>query len=71
MSGAETLLTEILVGKEPYRICDLKIGGKELMVLGIKGEKIGDVLEALRRLVVNEPEQNRRERLLEATKKFI
>ncbi len=65
------LLAEIAANQEPYRICDLKIGGTDLKKLGIEGEKTGQVLEALRQMVVEQPEKNRRSALLEAAKNFI
>lgn len=63
-SRAATLLSEILANGEPYRICDLKISGKELIKLGISGERIGETLEALRRSVSADPRLNTEELLL-------
>ena len=63
-SRAAALLSEILANGEPYRICDLKIGGKELIKLGISGERIGETLEALRRSVSADPRLNTEELLL-------
>ena len=50
---------------------DLAIGGKDLMDLGIaRGPEIGAILKALLREVVDEPERNERETLLEEAEKL-
>lgn len=62
---AEAMLSEILQNREPYRTGDLKIGGRELLKLGISGEKIGETLEVLRRSVCESPGLNTSEQLTE------
>ena len=37
---------------------DLEDDGKELITLGYKGEKIGEILEYLRKAVINDPAKN-------------
>ena len=64
------LLREILIDNDPYRISDLKISGKNLINMGINGEKIGETLEYLRKCVVSNPELNRREILLQKSEEF-
>lgn len=68
--NALSMLREILENGEPYRICDLKIGGKNLINLGVDGEKIGETLEHLRKLVVTNPEQNQKSVLLQKSEEF-
>ena len=51
---------------EPYKISDLKIRGEDLKKLGISGRGVGDTLEALRRLIINDPTLNTKKRLTEA-----
>lgn len=68
--NALNMLREISENGEPYRISDLKIGGKELIDIGIGGEKIGVTLENLRKCVVSNPELNRRSILLEKSEEF-
>ncbi len=68
--NALSMLREILENGEPYRISDLKIGGKNLINMGISGEKIGKTLEYLRQCVTADPALNRREILLQKSEKF-
>ena len=68
--NALSMLREILENGEPYRISDLKIGGRSLIKLGIKGEKVGETLEYLRQRVTADPTLNRREILLEISEEF-
>lgn len=73
--GADTenailMLREILENGEPYKISDLKIGGRNLMNLGISGEKIGETLEYLRKCVTADPALNRRSILISKSEEF-
>ena len=68
--NAQSMLCEILENGEPYRISDLKIGGRSLIKLGIKGEKVGETLEYLRQRVTADPTLNRREILLQISEEF-
>ena len=68
--NAFNMLREITENGEPYRISDLKIGGKNLINMGVSGEKIGETLEYLRGLVVRNPEQNRKSILLQKSEEF-
>ena len=62
---------EIMNNAEPLSVKDLAIGGKDLMDLGIaRGPEIGAILKALLREVVDEPERNERETLLEEAEKL-
>ena len=58
------LLTEITENQEPYRISDLKISGKELIKLGLKGNQVGNALENLRKFVIEYPEKNNKADLM-------
>ena len=68
--NAFLMLREILENGEPYRISDLKIGGRSLIKLGIGGEKVGKTLEYLRQCVTADPTLNRREILLQKSEEF-
>ena len=68
--NALLLLREILENGEPYRISDLKIGGRSLLKLGIIGERVGVTLEYLRKRVTTDPTLNRRETLLQKAEEF-
>ena len=59
-----TLIDKILHSKEPYKISHLKIDGRMLLELGYKGEKIGEILEHLRKTVVSDPSKTTQEKLL-------
>ncbi|MBO5939516.1 MAG: hypothetical protein J6Q82_08510 [Clostridia bacterium] len=54
--------------KAPTKISDLKISGRDLMALGYAGREIGLILEELLRLVIDDPTQNEKAKLLELTK---
>lgn len=49
---------DIIIKKEPYRISDLRINGEQLKKIGIKGIKIGESLELMRKYVIINPEKN-------------
>lgn len=68
--NAQSMLREILENGEPYKISDLKISGKNLINMGISGEKIGETLEYLRKSVVYNPEQNKKSVLLQKSEEF-
>ena len=64
--NARNMLSEIIKNAEPYKISDLKIRGEDLKKLGISGREVGDTLEALRRLIINDPTLNTKKRLTES-----
>lgn len=64
--NARNMLSEIIENAEPYKISDLKIRGEDLKKLGISGRGVGETLENLRRLVINDPTLNTKKRLTEA-----
>ncbi len=59
-----TLIDKVIRSGEPYKIRHLKIDGRMLLELGYKGEKIGEILEHLRKTVVSDPSKNTKEKLL-------
>ena len=65
------MFNEIIINREPYKIKELAINGKDLEKLGISGKKVGETLEKLRKAVVLDPNENTRERLIEKTKQNI
>lgn len=60
----KTLLDEIIISNEPYKIADLKIDGNDLLTLGIPPEKIGEKLKMLLETVLENPKYNTKEKLL-------
>lgn len=68
---AENLLTEITENREPYKIGDLEIGGKDLLNLGFSGKDVGTQLEIARKTVSKHPEKNNKTDLLNLLKLVI
>ncbi len=62
------LLEKIIENKEAYLISHLKLGGKDLELLGFKGKEIRNQLELLRQAVVKNPKINTKDALLALTK---
>lgn len=57
--------------KEPYRLSDLKVNGTDLQNAGIaEGKEIGQVLEQLMELVMENPRKNQKEYLLSEAQKI-
>jgi tRNA nucleotidyltransferase (CCA-adding enzyme) len=56
---------------QPYRLADLAVDGTDLIELGFtEGPRLGQTLQTLLDEVVEEPERNRRERLLERAREL-
>jgi tRNA nucleotidyltransferase (CCA-adding enzyme) len=67
---AENNIREILQEKPPVSFKDLTVKGKDLIELGYKeGKGIGEALKKLLDMVIDKPELNKREILLELAKK--
>ena len=66
---AKTMAKEILKRKEPYRVCDLEINGKDLLNAGYKNEEISKKLNELIDMVIEEKIENDRKKLSELIKK--
>ncbi|OOM09121.1 CCA tRNA nucleotidyltransferase [Clostridium saccharobutylicum] len=65
----ESKLNNILEKDECFNLKKLKINGQNLMDIGFsKGKEIGDTLNYLLKLVIENPELNRKETLLEIVK---
>lgn len=57
-------IDRVVLSGEPYKISHLIVDGKTLVEMGYKGEKIGEILEHLRRIVVLHPHKNNAKDLL-------
>jgi len=67
---AENNIREILQGKPPVSLKDLAINGRNLIDLEYQeGKNIGEALKKLLEIVIDKPELNKREILLEFAKK--
>jgi len=71
LAEVEEKLNLIIAQKECFNLKDLKINGGDLINLGfIKGKKIGDTLQKLLELVIEDPELNNQPDLFELAKKI-
>ena len=62
------IIEEIHEKNEAFKITDLKVNGHDLMALGFKGKEIGDQLKRLLEIVIENPEKNQKDTLLENLK---
>lgn len=60
---------EIIKNKEPYKISDLAVDGSVISAFGISGKDVGAELERLLKIVIVNPEQNKKELLLKMINK--
>lgn len=60
---------EIIKNKEPYKISDLAVDGSVISAFGISGKEVGAELERLLKIVIVNPEQNKKELLLKMINK--
>lgn len=68
----ETLYTQILEKNQCLSIRDLAVNGADLLAAGVpQGRQIGEYLDQLLQLVLEQPELNTREYLLEVVRKQI
>ncbi|MDD6479102.1 MAG: CCA tRNA nucleotidyltransferase [Oscillospiraceae bacterium] len=61
----QKFIKEILENNEPYLVSHLKVNGDDLLKLGYKGKDLREKLEALVSFVIENPDENVREKLLE------
>ncbi len=72
LSAGERCYREILEAEDPVSIRDLAIGGAEIMKLGVPaGPKIGEILNHLLEMVLEDPEKNCTETLVQEVKEQI
>ena len=65
------MYTEVMEKEQCLKLSDLAIGGKDLIACGMApGRKMGETLKSLLELVLEEPERNTREQLLEIAKQL-
>lgn len=65
---AEEYLEDILEKEECFKIKDLNINGKDLIELGFKGKKIGELLNYLLEKVIEDSSMNNKKKLIELSK---
>lgn len=64
-ANAQSLLDETLKNREPYLLNHLDINGEDLKTLGYQGHEIGSLLNKLLKMVIEQPELNKRNILLD------
>lgn len=63
----EELYYECKRGNEPFSVKNLDINGHDLIALGYQGKEIGDILNRLLEHVIEHPEDNKKEILIQLT----
>ena len=63
-----SLYEEIKQNKEPFGVKNLAVNGNDLKEMGFSGKKIGEVLNMLLEKVIENPELNEKEKLIEIIK---
>lgn len=58
-----SLIKEISVNNEPYKIEHLQIGGDDIIAMSFEGQRVGEVLKTLLEYVIEQPENNTKEKL--------
>lgn len=64
----ERLYFEIKENNEAFSVKDLKINGNDLKTLGYEGKKIGEILNYLKEYIIDNPDDNEKEKLIEIIK---
>ena len=71
IDGGLNIYHEVIASKQPYRVSDLAVNGRDLMNVGYRqGREIGDGLKALLDEVIIKPELNNRAYLLKRAKEM-
>ena len=66
------MYNEAISNRYCLRLADMAIGGRELIELGMKpGREIGDILNKLFEMVLDDPEKNTKEILLKKAKEML
>lgn len=68
--ATEKKAKEIINSKEPYKLQDLKIDGKDLINIGLNGKEIGNMLNILLDIIINDPSKNEKKTLLNIIKEM-
>lgn len=68
---SEKIIDNIVKSGDPLYLSDLSVKGNDIVALGIKGKKVGVVLEYLLDLVLSDKVKNDREKLLKCALEFI
>ena len=71
LNESEKIIDKILKSGQPLYLSDLSVKGNDIVALGIKGEKVGEVLKHLLSLVLSGMVENDRESLLKCAGEFI
>ena len=69
IKSLEDIYYEIIKNNEAVSVKDLKINGHDIKALGYEGKKIGKILNYLSDYIIEHPENNEKEKLIELIKK--
>ena len=65
----EALYKEIKENNEGIKLCDLALDGNDLKRMGYEGKEIGEILKDLLEHIIENPEDNEKEKLIQIAKK--
>ncbi len=68
LEDIKKIAKDILENEEALKLSDLKIDGKDVMEYGYRGSEIGNVLNEILEIVIENPEKNKKDYLLEYLK---
>ena len=64
-------IDELVASKVCYRLSDLKVGGSDMLALGVKGRRVGEILNSLLAAVIENKMPNDRDTLISYAKDLI
>ena len=71
IENAEITAKKIIEERECFLVKDLAVNGRDIISLGAKGKKVGEVLDFLLENVIDEKVENEREKLLKLASEII
>jgi len=71
VDNIKNIFENIIATQQPTKIKDLDINGNDLIDLGFKGKNIGRMLNMLLDIVMEDPNQNNKQRLIKKAKQLI
>ncbi len=64
-AAVQAIAREILAQQDALSVADLAVGGRDMMALGLSGQAIGKALDFALALVLEQPETNEKDKLLQ------
>ena len=66
----ENLYNEIKAGNEAFSLKNLAVNGRDIISLGYEGKEVGIILNCLLEFVIDNPQENEKEKLLKIAKEL-